>query len=377
MPPQHEQRDHGEQQRALEDVRELRGHAELEAGRVGADDQVAEEEGGEDDARHAQRAERGDDDPRVAEAGRDAVGQLVVDPGNLARPRHAGDRAAHERRPQQEPLDPDPGEPCRLGAEPDRAQPQPGRCPGEHEPGDRDDRQREHEAEVDARVREDLRKLRVRRDPLRLGELRHRVAPWAVEQARHEEQGDRVEEQCRHDLVDAEVHAHQRRAEHPHRAAERARHGHRRDRERTRHPAHMRAHPGGRDRAREELPLGADVPEAGAERDRDRGTGEEERRRRDEHLQARVAGRERLDDEGVVGVERVRARGEDEADRDGERDHDRRRRDHEPEPARGRRTRLQANRDHAAAASPSPAISSPSRSGSASAAGSRPTIVPS
>ena len=89
------------------------------------DDEVAEEEGGEDDARHAQRAERGDDDPRVAEARPDALGQLVADPGHLARAGHAGDRAADERRPQQQPLDADPGEPGRLGVEPDRALPQP------------------------------------------------------------------------------------------------------------------------------------------------------------------------------------------------------------------------------------------------------------
>ena len=42
--------------------------------------------------------------------------------------------------------------------------------------------------------------------------------------------------------------------------------------------------------AREQLALGADVPEAGAERDRDGGAGEEERRRRDEHLQPGEAG---------------------------------------------------------------------------------------
>ena len=64
-----QQRDRGQQQDALHHRAELGRDAERSCRGAGADREVAQEEGGERDARHGEGAQRGDHDPGVAVAG--------------------------------------------------------------------------------------------------------------------------------------------------------------------------------------------------------------------------------------------------------------------------------------------------------------------
>ena len=112
-----------------------------------------------------------------------------------------------------------------------------------------------------------------------------RHGPWSS--AVHEQERYGVEQEGRHDLVDPEADAQQRREQGPRRARQRAADDHDRQCDERRQPADHGADARCGDRAEQQLALRADVPVPGPEGDRHCGAGEQDRRGADEHLEQR------------------------------------------------------------------------------------------
>ena len=118
------------------------------------------------------------------------------------------------------------------------------------------------------------------RDRLRLRPASaHRILEWAFQHHLDEEQHDKVQEQRRDHLVDAEPHLQERRAEHKEGTGERRRREDQRDEHRRRRLDRARADRDGGERACVELSLGADVVKPRPERDRGGEPGQDQGRR--------------------------------------------------------------------------------------------------
>ncbi len=221
-----------EQQGSLHDRAELRRDAQGSAGRGRPDSQVAQEERRERNTRHAERPERRHDDPRVPVTGREppvsrywmpatsltpaspAIAPLTSAVPSSVRPTlMPANRAARGLRPTARTRSP-------VGVRRSTYQ------------ATSDDTQCEHEAQVQPRALDELREFGRRHDARRFREAGDRIAPGTVEQAVHEEERDRVEEERRHDLVDLEPDAQDRGNDRPGRAADRAAGDHQRQGER-------------------------------------------------------------------------------------------------------------------------------------------------
>ncbi len=230
--------------------------------------------------------------------------------------------------------------------------------------GDRDDGQQE--AEVEAGSLDERGELGRRRDPLGLREPGHRIAPRTVKEPIHEQQGDRVEEERRHDLVDPESHPQECGQEAPGRS-----------RPRLRPPIMIgNATSGGRSPTivpmpaaatapRSSWPSGADVPVARTKRNRHGGAGEHDGRGADQDLEQGELRGQRHDEVRRIGGDRVGAGKQDRDGGDGEGQQDR----------REEKDRRRPRRDAHQAAFPRPAISMLSWLRSASATDIAPTIA--
>ena len=194
-----------------------------------------------------------------------------------------------------------------------------------------------------------------------------RVLEHALDHHRDEEQGDEIEEQRRHHLVDAEAEAEHQRAEQQQRAGNGAAEHQRRDEQRGgQMQTVLRAERGGGERANEELALGADIPEARAEGDGGGEAGQDQRRGAGQRLGNREPRAEGADEHAPIGFEHRRA---------GERDQDAGQRQRDDDGGDGRADAggerhmgAAIETDHAAS-SQMPAIIRPRRRGSAAATG--------
>ena len=105
----HRAHDH-QQERALHDIADLAGDLQRAHRGGGAHAEVAQQQSGDQHARHGQAAEHGHHHAGVAEAGRDALGQAELDARDLADTGHAGDGARDEGHAQERALHLDAGE---------------------------------------------------------------------------------------------------------------------------------------------------------------------------------------------------------------------------------------------------------------------------
>ncbi len=130
---------------------------------------------------------------------------------------------------------------------------------------------------MDALAAEDRRQFVAGTERLGVGEPALRMTPWSVEQPLQQQQGDRVEQQRRHHLVDAGYPLEPRRQQRPQQPGSGAGREGERQGEPGVQPGRVQAGDGGPDRAGEELSLSADVVVAGAEGDGDGEPGQQQR----------------------------------------------------------------------------------------------------
>ena len=143
---------------------------------------------------------------------------------------------------------------------------------------------------------------------LRLREIESlRILPGPVHQPGHDELGDVDEHQRNEDLVGVETDAKDRGDRCPQRAADRAGDDHRRQQHCARAALEVQRDPAAGNGARDELPLGADVPDVCAESDGKADRDQRQRRCLEQKLGDAVRVLERAQKEDAEAFERIRA----------------------------------------------------------------------
>ena len=98
-------REHDQNENQFHDGDERDGNADGALHAAGSDSQGGEQIGDDHGPDWIEPREQGDDDAGVAEAGRQAVGQIVIDAGNFAEPGEPGERTAADEARQHDAVD--------------------------------------------------------------------------------------------------------------------------------------------------------------------------------------------------------------------------------------------------------------------------------
>ncbi len=218
--------------------------------------------GGEDHGEGLELRQHGDDDAGVAEAGRQVLGQIALEARHLARAGEPGQGTGDQAGAQQHGATGHAGDRRRRGrcCRPPGLEAPDGAVEVEPDQDGRD--QRDDEAGMDAGAGDQARQGGVGQDRCRLRPAQaHRILHRPFQQHADDQQGDEVEQQRGHHLVDAEPELEQGRPQHEQRAGGGAGGEDQRDQNEGRQVDRARAQGHGGDRTHIELALGADVPQ--------------------------------------------------------------------------------------------------------------------